>query len=54
MNYHCKNCECDFMRPAIAEECYGNEGPWYQRFEICPYCRVAGMMEVAEDAGIAY
>lgn len=54
MIYRCKNCKERFSSPAVAYERHGLEGPWAERLEICPYCKVAGMMEVMGDAGLSY
>ena len=51
MSYRCRNCKERFAFPAITLERHGMEGPWAEQFEICPYCKVAGMMEVIYDAG---
>ncbi|MBQ9953233.1 MAG: hypothetical protein IJO92_02755 [Clostridia bacterium] len=50
----CRNCNAVFPAPAIAMERHGCDGPWYERVEICPLCRISGMLEVKDDAGLIY
>lgn len=47
--YKCENCGKEFMAPVYAETSHGLEGPWRQRYPICPYCGVAGMIEHIEE-----
>lgn len=42
--YKCRNCGARFEEPAVAFERHGlSEGP-YESIEVCPYCKVSGML----------
>ncbi|MBQ8600090.1 MAG: hypothetical protein IJ407_01740 [Clostridia bacterium] len=45
MTYLCENCGAAFPEPIIIEERHGLPGPWAERFEGCPCCGVAAMVQ---------